>query len=63
MNNPLMSDEKAKPAAKKSDGLSRGPAPATVKLNPKNFDWFMAGIDKERIQSILENVKENPALD
>ena len=49
MNNPLMSEQKAKPAAKKSDGLSRGPAPTTVKLNPKNFDWFMAGIDKERI--------------
>jgi hypothetical protein len=35
-----------------------------VKVNPKNFDWFMAGLDQERIKGILEAVsKENPELE
>ena len=53
-------EELEKPSEKTKKSLSQ--KRATLKLNPQNFDWFMAGIDKERIVDILEHASKIPII-
>jgi hypothetical protein len=34
-----------------------------LKLNPQNFDWFLAGIDKHRIVEILDHTASKSRVD
>lgn len=44
--------EKSK-ARKQSDGRFKQAAEAGFKINPQHFDWFIAGIDQDRLKKIL----------
>src|SRR6056300_1513198 len=52
---PNGAKSKAKSATKKKSEQTFSHPGASLKLNPKNFDWFLSGIDRERIENILKD--------
>ena len=48
----------AKSKAKHRDVRYKG-ATEGFKINPKNFDWFMAGIDYEKLRKIITDVEDH----
>lgn len=55
------------PQASKVKGANRGdrdnqPKQAALKLNPQHFDWFLNGIDLERLKLLSPMKNEAPGL-
>lgn len=56
MNDPFEEvnrQQQEKSKVKRQPGQVRQAASTTLKLDPKNFDWFLAGIDQSRVAAIM----------